>query len=146
MDETNVLRNIRKVENILIKSGLFNVGGKNKLKELDSSAELVVVDVTEHEIERQKKNRKDTKRGKQKCHTLKSQVLVTQKTQEIICLAVRKGKVHDFRMWKKSHIYLTKETGFLADKGDRGIKKIIQTAEHQSKIPRKSFQLKSKNN
>lgn len=60
LDETNVLRNIRKVENILIKSGLFNVGGKNKLKELESSAELVVVDVTEHEIERPKKNRKDT--------------------------------------------------------------------------------------
>ncbi|WP_445243710.1 MULTISPECIES: hypothetical protein [unclassified Microcoleus] len=58
MDQTNVLRNIRKVENILIKSGLFNVGGKNKLKELDSSAELVVVDVTEHEIERPKKTEK----------------------------------------------------------------------------------------
>ena len=58
LDETNVLRNIRKVENILIKSGLFNVGGKKKVKELNAETELLVVDVTEHSIERQKKTEK----------------------------------------------------------------------------------------
>jgi hypothetical protein len=47
-----VLRDIRKVENILIKSGLFNVEGKKKVKELDSEIEVPVVDVTEYEIER----------------------------------------------------------------------------------------------
>jgi hypothetical protein len=50
-----VLRNIRKVENILIKSGLFNIEGKKKVKELDSEIEVLVVDVTEHEVERPKK-------------------------------------------------------------------------------------------
>ena len=60
LDETNVLRNIRKVENILIKSGLFNVEGKKKVKELDSEIEVLVVDVTEHEVERPKKNRRGT--------------------------------------------------------------------------------------
>jgi hypothetical protein len=58
LDETNVLRNIRKVENILIKSGLFNVEGKKKVKELDSEIEVLVVDVTEHEVERPKKTKK----------------------------------------------------------------------------------------
>jgi Helix-turn-helix of DDE superfamily endonuclease len=43
------------VENILIKSGLFNVEGKKKVKELDSEIEVLVVDVTEHEVERPKK-------------------------------------------------------------------------------------------
>ena len=64
LDETNVLRNIRKVENILIKSarrvprpaGLFNVEGKKKVRELDSDIEVLVVDVTEHEVERPKKS------------------------------------------------------------------------------------------
>ena len=56
LDDTNVLRNIRKVENILIKSGLFNVEGKKKAKELDSGIEVLVVDVTEHEVERPKKS------------------------------------------------------------------------------------------
>ena len=59
LDETNVLRNIRKVENILIKSGLFNVDGKKKVKQIDSETELLVVDVAEHEVERPQKNRKD---------------------------------------------------------------------------------------
>jgi hypothetical protein len=54
-----VLRNIRKVENILIKSGLFNVEGKKKVRDLDSDIEVLVVDVAEHEVERPKKNRKD---------------------------------------------------------------------------------------
>ena len=56
LDETNVLRNIRKVENILIRSGLFNVEGKKKAKQLDSETEVLVVDVAEHEVERPKKS------------------------------------------------------------------------------------------
>ncbi|WP_445299948.1 hypothetical protein [Microcoleus sp. AT3-D2] len=35
---------------------------------------------------------------------MKSQVLVNQKTKEILCIAVTKGKVHDFRIWKESQI------------------------------------------
>jgi hypothetical protein len=57
LNESNVLRNIRKVENILIKSGLFNVEGKKKVQELDSETEVLVVDVAEHEVERPKKKR-----------------------------------------------------------------------------------------
>jgi Helix-turn-helix of DDE superfamily endonuclease len=62
LDDANVLRNIRKVENILIKSGLFNVEGKKKAKELDSGIEVLVVDVTEHEVERPKKTEKTLQR------------------------------------------------------------------------------------
>jgi hypothetical protein len=57
LDETNVLRNVRKVENILISSGLFNLQGKKPVKELDLETEVLVVDVAEHEVERPKKNR-----------------------------------------------------------------------------------------
>ena len=55
LDETSVLRIVRKVENILIKSGLFNVGGKKQLYLQDLELEILVVDVSEHEIERPKK-------------------------------------------------------------------------------------------
>jgi hypothetical protein len=56
LDETSVLRIVRKVENILIKSGLFNLGGKKQLYVQDSELEILVVDVAEHEIERPKKS------------------------------------------------------------------------------------------
>ena len=59
LNETSVLRIVRKVENILIKSGLFNLGGKKQLYGQDSELEILVVDVAEHEIERPKKNRRD---------------------------------------------------------------------------------------
>lgn len=51
-------------------------------------------------------------------------VLVDQKTQEIICVAVREGKVDDFRIWKESQIGIEKKTELLADKGYQGIKNI----------------------
>jgi hypothetical protein len=55
--ESNAYRIIKKVENILIKSGLFNLPGKKALIASKGEIEVVVVDVAEHEIERPKKNR-----------------------------------------------------------------------------------------
>ena len=47
---------MKKVENILIRSGLFSLEGRKRVKELDSETEILVVDVAEHEIERPKKS------------------------------------------------------------------------------------------
>lgn len=59
---------------------------------------------------------------------MKSQILVDKKTKEIICIVVRKGKVHDFRIWKESQIDLGGKTEILADKGYQGIKKIHENS------------------
>jgi hypothetical protein len=58
VDETTALRIIRKVEDILIQSGLFNLPGKKAVQSPETVSERVVVDVTEHEIERPKKTEK----------------------------------------------------------------------------------------
>jgi hypothetical protein len=63
VDETTALRIIRKVEDILIQSGLFNLPGKKAIRGSENSIEKVVVDVTEHEIERPQKNRRTTIAG-----------------------------------------------------------------------------------
>jgi hypothetical protein len=60
LDEANAYRNIKKVENILIKSGLFNLPGKKVPISGDCDIEIVVIDVAEQEIERPKKNRSHT--------------------------------------------------------------------------------------
>jgi hypothetical protein len=49
---------VRKIENILIKSGLFNLGGKKKIYDQEETIEILAVDVAEHEVERPKKNRR----------------------------------------------------------------------------------------
>ena len=56
LHESNVSRLVRRIEDILIKSGRFSLPGKKRLLEGDS-LKYTIVDVTEREIERPKKNR-----------------------------------------------------------------------------------------
>lgn len=141
INESTAYRIVRKVENILIKSGLFNLPGKKALLESNSEIEVIVVDVSEQEIERPKKKQKSYYSGKQGYHTLKSQVVADlaqrarcdQKSEQVICVRCEKGRVHDFRLWKESKIRLNKEIEILGDKGYQGIQKLHQN----SQIPHK---------
>ncbi|TRU69139.1 MAG: IS5 family transposase [Microcystis viridis Mv_BB_P_19951000_S69] len=133
VNESTAYRIVRKVENILIKSGLFNLPGKKALLESNSEIEIIVVDVSEQEIERPKKKQKSYYSGKQGYHTLKSQVVADQKSEQVICVRCEKGRVHDFRLWKESKIRLNKEIEILGDQGYQGIQKIHQN----SQIPHK---------
>ena len=55
LHESNVSRLVRRVEDILIKSGRFSLPGKKRLLETET-IQYTIVDVTEREIERPKKN------------------------------------------------------------------------------------------
>jgi hypothetical protein len=55
VSEATVCRTIRKVENVLMKSGEFRLPGKKALQPSDTLIEVVLVDVTEQPIERPKK-------------------------------------------------------------------------------------------
>ncbi len=56
LHESNGSRLVRRIEDILIKSGKFSLPGKKRLLEADS-IKYAIVDVTESLIERPKKNR-----------------------------------------------------------------------------------------
>ena len=58
LHESNVSRLVRRIEDILIKSGKFTLPGKKRLL-ADEQVKYTIVDVTEREIERPKKNRND---------------------------------------------------------------------------------------
>ncbi|WP_217523113.1 IS5 family transposase [Pleurocapsa sp. PCC 7327] len=133
INETTALRITRKVEDILMKSGLFNLPGKKAVQPQNTEIEIVVVDVAEHEIERPKKKQKAYYSGRQKCHTIKSQVLADAKTRQILCIAHEKGKSHDFKIWKNSKIGIEQQIECLADKGYQGIQKL----HPNSRIPNK---------
>jgi len=72
ISESSVSRNVIHIENILIKSGAFNLTKKSTLKS-DTKLEFIVVDASESPIERPKssKNQKKNYSGK-KNDTLKS--------------------------------------------------------------------------
>jgi len=124
INESNAYRIVIRTEKALINSGLFNLPGKKILYQSQNEIETVVVDVSEHEIERPQKKQKKYYSGQQKYHTIKSQVLANTKSTEIICTAFSNGKTHDFSLFKKSKLGMNEELELLGDKGYQGIKKI----------------------
>ena len=56
INESTAFRQVRHVEDTLMRSGRFSLPGKKALRQPDSVLEVVVVDVTESPVERPKKN------------------------------------------------------------------------------------------
>ena len=127
--ESSICRIISTIEQILINCEKLTVKGKNKLKNLKNTK--LVIDVTESEIERPKKNQKDYYSDKKKKHTFKTQVLANIDTGEIYSIDVSKCKTHDFQM--DSEIVLYNSNTIIADSGYQG----IQNIHSNSIIPEK---------
>jgi hypothetical protein len=64
VSESAVCRTIKKIEDVLVKSGEFRLPGKKVLKESDTIIEVVLVDVSEQPIERPKKSKNGTTAAK----------------------------------------------------------------------------------
>ncbi len=136
LSESAVCRTVYKIENILISSRKFSLPGKKELWKMSSDQDLVVMDVMESPIERPSKGQKKFFSGKQGEHTLKTQVIIHQKTSQIICLGHAKGRIHDFRLFKNSGIKFGELLKVIADKGYQGITKIHQLSETPIKKPK----------
>jgi hypothetical protein len=59
VSESTVCRTIKKVENVLMKSGEFRLPGRKALEPSDTLIEVVLIDATEQPIERPKKSNDD---------------------------------------------------------------------------------------
>lgn len=57
VNESTAYRIIRRVEDMLIKSGMFALPGKKTLTHSDCEIEAIAIDVTEHQVERPQKNK-----------------------------------------------------------------------------------------
>ena len=58
VNESTIYRIVRNTEKAMLKSGLFSLSGRKTLTDRETTVEIVVMDVTEHEIERPKKTEK----------------------------------------------------------------------------------------
>ena len=58
ISESSCYRNIRWLEDTLIKDGTFSLPGKKELLKSNTEIEIVLIDATETQIERPKKNKK----------------------------------------------------------------------------------------
>lgn len=129
IDSSNVYRIVIKIENILIQSRKFSLPGKKKLLDSSLDEDLILMDVMESPIERPTKQQKIFYSGKQKKHTLKTQVVFGQKSNQIICLSNSKGKTHDFKLFKDSRTHFRESLKVIADKGYQGIAKLHKMSE-----------------
>ncbi|WP_338421857.1 IS5 family transposase [Nostoc flagelliforme] len=136
LSESAVCRTVYRIEKILISSRKFSLPGKKELWKMSSQEDLVVMDVMESPIERPHTGQKRFFSGKQGEHTLKTQVVIHQKTSQVICLAHGLGRIHDFRLFKNSGIKFGELLKVIADKGYQGINKIHQLSETPIKKPK----------
>lgn len=64
--KSTICESVRWVENVLIKDGTFSLPKKSELQNDKLDVEVILVDATECEIERPKKNKKNGIQGKRK--------------------------------------------------------------------------------
>ena len=74
---------------------------------------------------------------------MKAQVIIEQRSGEILCTDYGKGREHDFKLYKKSKIRIKKEIRCLADKGYKGINKYHNLSQIPKKKPRRDSFSKS---
>jgi len=106
LSEATVCRTINKVEDALVRPGEFRLPGKKVLQPSGTIIHVVLVDVSEQPIERPKKAKTTLQRQKKR-HTQKAQVIIHQKTMQIIATAFANSNTHDFRMFKESKSVMT---------------------------------------
>ena len=136
VSESTIFRTVHKVENILIKSKKLALPGQKELRKLAEPEMVLVIDVMESPIERPTKGQKGFYSGKSKKHTLKTQVIIELKTRKIMVLRHGKGRIHDFKLFKKTKVKITKTIKMLGDKGYQGILKIHENSATPIKKPK----------
>ncbi len=70
------------------------------------------------------------------CHTMKPQLLVGLETGQVIFTAVEKGRVHDFKLLKRTRLPFVPSQLCIADKGYQGFRKRYKGACLPTKKPR----------
>lgn len=136
VSESTVCRTVHWVETTLISSGRFRLGGKKSLLTSSQKPKTAVMDVTESQIERPKRGQKRFYSGKQKRHTLKSQLIIDLATLEIRCVVNGEGRKHDYKLFRESKVHFHPSTESLEDSGYQGISKLHANSKLPKKKPR----------
>lgn len=109
LDKANIHRWVEKLGPILEMTGSYSFKDKKKRRgQISSLDELfekipeleeIIVDATEREINRPKKNQKDYYSGKKKKHTLKNQIIVNPYSKKILAVSdTVPGTIHDKKL------------------------------------------------
>ena len=133
VDKATICRSLKRIEPIAKRI----LGVKRIIKISEEEAEALLIDATEQTVERPKKRQKLYYSGKKKRHTIKAEIITTEKGRIVSVSKSSPGTVHDITMRRKG-TPLPPQAKAYADSGYQGYQE-----EHKNlEIPYKS----SKNN
>jgi hypothetical protein len=133
MDQSNIYRDIQKIESLVMECVPIPQKLYNKTKRLKTPKEveqyfpgfLAFIDSTEQQIPRPVDNnkRKMYYSGKKKRYTVKNQIMVNNRGYILHKVSHKKGKRHDYDVYIKNHPVAPKEVVTVVDLGYLGIEK-----------------------
>jgi hypothetical protein len=144
LGQTNVLKNIRKLEPLVkivlplpakIHKKASRLGTLDEVEELFPGFKAFL-DATEQEILRpkDKRKRKSHYRGKKKRHTVKTQITVNTKGLILHRTPHARGSKHDYALYKWRHPRLPGEVGLGVDLGYDGVQGRLPGAEGHGSV------------
>jgi hypothetical protein len=129
---SNIYRDIQKIESLIrkcvpIPQKLYKITKRLKTPEVEKyfPGFLAFIDSTEQQIPRpeDKRKRKEYYSGKKKRHTVKNQFVVNNHGYIIHKLGHKKGRRHDYSIYKKNHPITPKQVVNVFDLGYIGVEK-----------------------
>ena len=125
LDQSNICRDIQKIEGLIrscipIPQKIYNITKRLKTPEEVEKyfpGFLAFTDCTEQQIPRpvDKQRKKIFYSGKKKKHTVKNQIMVNNRGYIIHKIGYKKGRRHDYDVYKKNHPVIPKQVVNLVD-------------------------------
>lgn len=128
LDDSRVCRIFKKTTNILSK--ILEIKPKKEIKK--EEAESLIIDATEQQTNRPKKNQQLYYSGKKKRHTLKSEIRTTLQGEIVYVSKTIPGAKHDFSLHKETES-ISKDRTVFVDSAYQG----LQNLHPQTKLPYK---------
>lgn len=132
VDKATVCRSLRRIEPLAKRA----LGVKRAIRITEEEAQALLIDATEQTIERPKRGQKRYYSGKKKCHTIKNEVIATEKGRIVTVSKSAPGTVHDITIRRRGPPLPKGSRGY-ADSGYQGYQNDHPDLEIPYKKPKK---------
>lgn len=119
MSESNICRHIQRMERMLAR--VVKIDKDRALS--NDQLKAILIDATEIQIQRPKRNQRKFYSGKKKRHTMKVEIQATSDGKIINISSAYCGRTHDFKI-RKQEAHVPEDVLVLADSGYQGLQKI----------------------
>jgi len=132
VDKATICRSLARIEKLAGRT----LGVKRRITVTEEEARALLIDATEQPVERPKRKQKCWYSGKKKCHTIKAEIITTQKGRIVSVSKSAPGTVHDITIRKRGPPLPKNARGY-ADSGYQGYQNDHAALDIPYKKPKK---------